>query len=212
MDEEGISMFAGITGASPEVARGFLEMAGGDVERAITLFFENPDLASGVGAGLSGSSSTPAPVGRQSNAAREDSSGVIHIPSDDEDHDMDYHDVESDDGNDGGHAAAVQAANTAQEAEDAAMAKRLQEELYQGSGGAGGGAGGGGSGGSGSGGGMDGEDVRAPIGRTTETLVAPDPAWGSSEGVDSAILEQLRRRRQPNRMCHDACFFDWEMN
>ncbi len=208
MDEEGISMFAGITGASPEVARGFLEMAGGDVERAITLFFENPDLASGVGAGMSGSSSTPAPApapgGRRGNAGREDSSGVIHIPSDDEDHDMDYEDVESDDDNDGGHAAAMQAANTAQEAEDAAMAKRLQEEMYQGPGG------GGGSGGGGSGGGTDGEDVRAPIARTTETLVAPDPTWGPSEGVDSAILEQLRRRRQPPRMCHDHCLLTWD--
>lgn len=187
-------MFAGITGASPEVARGFLEMAGGDIDRAVTLFFENPDLVSGVGAGVSETRASPAPAApRRNTAAREDSSGVIHIPSDDDDdHDMDRVEVDSDDDLDDGHAAAVQAAAMAQEEEDAAMAQRLQQELYQGQGGPGGGAGG-------AGGGIEGEDVRAPIARTTETLVAPDPAWGPNDGVEAAMLEQLRRRRQPPR-------------
>ena len=77
------------------------------------------------------------------------------------------------------------------------MAKRLQEELY--------GEGGHGSG-FGSGPGADG--VRAPIARTTETLVAPDPSWAGGGGggggggddeddLGSAILSQLRRQRHP---------------
>ncbi|RFU77197.1 hypothetical protein TARUN_5038 [Trichoderma arundinaceum] len=177
--EENIHHFVGITGASIDVARGFLEITGGDYQRAIELYFESPDL---VGAGVSSNSaaastSRSAPP-RRVNIGREDASGVIHINSDDdvddEDADMQFNDDGFDDDDDE-RAAAAQAAALAQEEEDAAMAKRLQEELYQESGNAGG-------------------DVRAPIARTTETLVAPDPSWGEQES--SAILEQLRRRRQ----------------
>lgn len=189
MDEDSISSFAGITGSSPEVATGFLQIAGGDLERAVALFFENPELVSGMGAMASDRADRPtaaaAPGTARRGAAREDSSGVIHIPSDDDDDDdeMDYNYADSgaEDADDG-QEAAILAANYAQEEEDAAMAKRLQEELY----GQGGGAGG------------DPEaDVRAPIARTTETLVAPEAAWGPDD--DAAILEQLRRRRPTGR-------------
>ncbi|KAL7793019.1 hypothetical protein V8C37DRAFT_109981 [Trichoderma ceciliae] len=178
--EENIHHFVGITGASIDVARGFLEITGGDYQRAIELYFESPDL---VGAGVSSSNSAAAstsrsapPAPRRANIGREDASGVIHINSDDEDDDgdadMQFHDDGfGDDGEDDNERAAA----LAQEEEDAAMAKRLQEELYQESGHAGG-------------------DVRAPIARTTETLVAPDSSWG--EDGSSAILDQLRRRRQ----------------
>ncbi|KAL9477403.1 hypothetical protein ACSS6W_007244 [Trichoderma asperelloides] len=176
--EESIQHFTDITGASVDVARGFLEITGGDYQRAIELFFESPDL---VGAGVSSNppttSTSQPPAPRRVNIGREDASGVIHINSDDEDEedvDMQYHD-DAFDVDEDERVAAAQAAAFAQEEEDAAMAKRLQEELYQESGSAGG-------------------DVRAPIARTTETLVAPDPSWGEEES--SAILEQLRRRRQ----------------
>lgn len=177
--EESIQHFTDITGASVDVARGFLEITGGDYQRAIELFFESPDL---VGAGVSSNppptaSTSRPPAPRRVNVGREDASGVIHINSDDEDEedvDMQYHD-DAFDVDEDERVAAAQAAAFAQEEEDAAMAKRLQEELYQESGSAGG-------------------DVRAPIARTTETLVAPDPSWGEEES--SAILEQLRRRRQ----------------
>lgn len=189
VDEENISNFAGITGSSTDVARGFLQIAGGDLERAVALFFENPELVSGMSAGLSGtggsSSSRPsaatAPAAASSSrsrrdASREDSSGVIHIPSDDDD-DIDFHDADSgadDNDQNDGHAAAL-AANYAQEDEDAAMARRLQEELYQ-------------QGGPGAE-----SEVRAPIARTTETLVGPEAGWGPDD--DAAFLESLRRRR-----------------
>ena len=179
MDDQ-IPDFMAITSSSPEVARGFLEIAGNDLERAVALFFENPDL---VSSGLSAAASQPpAPVSR-SNIGREDASGVIHIDSDDDDNDMT---MDFDSGpDDGGTQAVAQAVARAQEDEDAAMAKRLQEELYQG------------TEGGGSAGGMAGDDVRAPIARTTETLVAPDPSWGGDDDMHQAILDQLRQRRQP---------------
>ncbi|PCD44435.1 hypothetical protein AU210_003512 [Fusarium oxysporum f. sp. radicis-cucumerinum] len=156
--DDNISTFMSITGTSTDVARSFLEMTAGNFERAIGLFFENPDLVS-------------------------DSAGVIHIDSDD-DQDMQLEDF-SDNDDDNERAVAAQAAALAQEEEDMAMAKRLQEELYQG------------NQGSGSGGNPD--DVRAPIARTTETLVAP--GWGGGEhddGMEAAFLEELRRRRRAN--------------
>ncbi|KAG5983385.1 hypothetical protein E4U55_000061 [Claviceps digitariae] len=186
--DEAISTFVAITGATPEVGRGFIQLANGDFERAVGLYFENPELASGVGAEVSSesaasTSANPRSAGaRRSNLGREDASGVIHISDDDNDAMMsDETDVDSDD--EGQRAAVQQAAAMAQEEEDAAMAKRLQEELY--------------SGGPGGRTGLD--DVRAPIARTTETLVAPDPNWDGSadEATTQRLLEQLRSRRHP---------------
>ncbi|KAF7552390.1 hypothetical protein G7Z17_g4338 [Cylindrodendrum hubeiense] len=182
--DDNIATFNAITGASPDVARSFLEMTAGNFERAIELFYENPDLASGVGAGLSANAalSTTAPAAARPNIGTQDSDGVIHIDSD-EDEQMQFDD-DSDNEVDNDRAVAAQAAALAQEEEDMAMAKRLQEELYQEPGAA-----------SGSGSAM--EDVRAPIARTTETLVAPGPAWGDGDGdMEAALLEQLRRRQQ----------------
>lgn len=62
--------------------------------------------------------------------------------------------------------------------DDEAMARRLQEEAY-GSGGAGGG--------------MD--EVRAPMARTTETLVGPDADWGGPDDMRAAIAEQMAARQ-----------------
>ncbi|KAM0553352.1 hypothetical protein ACHAPJ_007365 [Fusarium lateritium] len=186
--DDNIPTFMAITGASTDVARSFLEMTAGNFERAIELFYENPDLVSGVGAGLSSTNqpaaaSAPAPATTRGNIGRQDSEGIIHIDSDD-DQDMQL-DEDSDNG-DNDRAVAAQAAAQAQEEEDMAMAKRLQEELYQGT--------------QGSGSGGDPDDVRAPIARTTETLVAP--GWGGGgehdDGMESAILEELRQRRRRN--------------
>ena len=64
--------------------------------------------------------------------------------------------------------------------DDEAMARRLQEEAY--------GAGGGGAG-------MD--DIRAPMARTTETLVGPDANWGGGEDdMRASIAEQMMARQQ----------------
>jgi hypothetical protein len=64
--------------------------------------------------------------------------------------------------------------------DDEAMARRLQEEMY----GAGGPAGE--------------EEVRAPMQRTTETLIGPGSNWGPADDdddVDALVQEQLARRR-----------------
>lgn len=189
MDEH-ISTFVAITGATADIARGFLQITNGEVEPAVGLYFENPDLASGVGAGVTGSGggseTALPPAARTSNIGRQDASGVIHISDDEDDDVMHIEDDEDESGADE-RAAVEQAAALAQEEEDAAMAKRLQEELYQG--------------GSGPGGAGPNDDVRAPIARTTETLVAPDMSWdgGMDEESTHRLLEQLRGRRHPPR-------------
>jgi len=90
---------------------------------------------------------------------------------------------------DSGDAALAQTvARTTQEEEDAAMAKRLQEELYAENA-------------------TTADGIRAPIERTTETLVAPsgygipslDDDAMDEASMEDAIVEQLRRRRQPRR-------------
>ncbi|OAA55717.1 uas [Cordyceps fumosorosea ARSEF 2679] len=194
MADENISNFSAITGSSVHVARGYLELAHDDFERAVALYFENPDLVSGMSAanlssttnnrGATSAAAPPATSSTRGAVSREDSSGVIHIPSDDDEMDYNYADSGAEDNHDddedgSGHQAALLAASYAQEDEDAAMARRLQEEFYQ------------------QGGGGAEADVRAPIARTTETLVAPESAWGPAD--DQAILESLRRRRPAAR-------------
>ena len=69
--------------------------------------------------------------------------------------------------------------------DDEAMARRLQEEMY------------GGAGGDAGGGMMDEEGVRAPMARTTETLVGPGSNWRDDEGeMRAAVAEQLAARQQ----------------
>jgi hypothetical protein len=64
--------------------------------------------------------------------------------------------------------------------DDEAMARRLQQEMY--------------------GGGQDNEDeVRAPMARTTETLVGPGADFGSGEDMHADILSQLRARQRGGR-------------
>lgn len=167
--------FSGITGATAQVARHFLQMTDFDLGQAIQLYFDSPDLAA---AAASTGPAPPVPTSsRPSRAGREDGNGVVHLDSDDE-VDMDAPDNASDDESAGPSAAGGNAQNTYED--DEAMARRLQAEMYQ-SGGAMGAA--------------DDDDVRAPIARTTETLLGP----GSHMGASESILDQLRNRRGPPR-------------
>ncbi|XDG10008.1 hypothetical protein ABKA04_009623 [Annulohypoxylon sp. FPYF3050] len=180
MDEE-VEQFMSITGVAGEhVARGYLEISGGDPMQAIQLYFENPELEASFNAP---SASTSAPTrqpptatsGNRTFTGREDSRGVIHIDDDDDD-DVQMADDEfgvPDDEDDD--VAAI--ARNAQEEEDAAMARRLQEEMYSENH-------------------ASGDGVRAPIAQTTETLAAPDPSWGLDDDREAAVMEQLRRRRR----------------
>lgn len=184
MDED-VAQFQAITGNdSEQVARGYLEISGNDPMQAIQLFFENPELASSFTTQANNPSSSHSPSAAQPRApsGRQDDHGVIHIDSDDDG------DVEmsqpSDHGNhitipdNDGHEDIAALARQAQEDEDAAMARRLQDDMYSQDPGA-----------------VDG--VRAPMARTTETLVAPDPSWSlDDDDREAAVLEQLRRRQQ----------------
>lgn len=189
MDED-ISNFVAITAASAEAARGYLEMANNNLEQAIQLFFESPDLQHSFNAPPPATSSTapPVPASTRPNVGRQDERGVIHIDSDDDgDTAMTVDDMEDNFGHDDSEIAAnaqvAAIARSAQEDEDAAMAKRLQEELYSERGPGGGG---------GASGGQD--EVRSPIARTTETLVGGYDGDGGGMDMDTIIRAQMRQR------------------
>jgi UBX domain-containing protein 7 len=94
----------------------------------------------------------------------EDEQGVVHLDSDDEGF-----------GGPGGHNP-ISGDGTSDDfvEDDAAMARRLQEELYAG--------------------GDQANTVRAPMARTTETLVGPDHVNFEDGEMQRAILNQLRGR------------------
>ncbi|KAH9999730.1 hypothetical protein F4779DRAFT_605169 [Xylariaceae sp. FL0662B] len=165
--------FMNVTGVTAEhVARGYLDISGGDASQAIQLYFENPELQASFNAPAASSSSStrqPATSSASSRSARhtgrEDDRGVIHIDDDDEgdfpmgddtNDDFVMHEDDDDD------ITAI--ARTAQEEEDAAMARRLQEEMYSENP-------------------TSADGVRAPIARTTETLAAPDPSWDFEDAI-----------------------------
>ncbi|CAI7678865.1 unnamed protein product [Penicillium pancosmium] len=105
----------------------------------------------------------------------EDESGVVHIDSDSDDDNRTERPT---------HPAA-----SATFEDDAAMARRLQEEMY------GGGGPGGAPGAGGGNGDFDDEGVRAPMARTTETLVGPGAAdFDDEDDMHTNILSQLRAR------------------
>jgi hypothetical protein len=181
--EADIESFMGITGANHTAAEHMLELCGSELEQAIQLWFTDEDLQrslSNVGSSTAAAAATAsASRGNQPNRSRvgrEDAHGVIHIDSDD---DVPMTEDETDDAD-----QAANIARLAQEEEDEAMAKRMQEELY--------GQGGGGGGGGGQG--DEEEGVRAPMARTTETLLGP--TYGEEDDGHEAVLEQLRRRQQ----------------
>ena len=179
-NNEDVEAFMGITGANRTAAERILELCGSELEQAIQLWFTDEDLqrslsnagSSTMAAGASTTSASRSARPNRPQVGREDAQGVIHIDSDD---DVLMTEDETDDTDE-----AVNVARQAQEEEDAAMAKKLQEELYSG-------------GGSGQAGGAD-EDVRAPMARTTETLVGPN--FDDGDDGHAAVLEQMRRRQQ----------------
>lgn len=181
--DEAVGDFCAITGATPQVARHFLSIADGDPSQAIQLFFDSPDLASAA----TEVSQQPPPVAvassrppvKSSSGGREDEHGVVHLDSDSDDMTMD----ETDDNIlETTHTPPLPTSTTGPQGsayeDDEAMARRLQEEMY-------------------AGGDMardyDLDGVRAPLARTTETLVGPGADWGPDD-VQSNVLQQMRQR------------------
>lgn len=182
--------FMGITGASETAARRVLEMCGGDFEQSIMLWYADEELQRSLstpGAAAASTSSTAAGASSGQNRqaerqaarriGREDDRGVIHIDSDEE-QDVTMTELEDTDYDSDDEVASV--ARRAQEEEDAAVAQRLQEELYSNQTNA------------------DEDGVRAPMARTTETLV--EPAYGGYDELQDTMLEQLRRRERAQGM------------
>jgi hypothetical protein len=130
--DEAIDTFTAFTGASSDIARRYLGMTENNTEQAIQLYFDSPDLASGIDrppqppqqrAPSIPHSTHPHPVATR--AGREDAQGVVHLDSD-EDEPMEV------DGGDDEQSAARAAAAAADIEDDEAMARRMQEELYAG--------------------------------------------------------------------------------
>lgn len=163
-----VEQFTSITGASAGQATQYLRLTDNNFEQAIQLFFEDPSLATGSPEARPRSAPPPIPFHSRPTYT-EDASGVVHIPSDDEGSDLiDLEDAEE---------APQQQAPPHTEG-DEAMARRLQEEMYQGAG-------------------VDPDGVRAPISRTTETLVGPGARWGGDDAdLDSMVAEQMLRRQR----------------
>lgn len=202
MDDTALATFTSITGTTPDRATQYLRLTEGDLQQAIELFYAND------GAELEGPDSTipgqisQAPTVPTSQTrppghrpAYEDEDGVVHIDSD-QDSDID---VESTNRNSrqattgavrsasnphtpSASAQPLQQASTDVDA-DEALARRLQEEFYGGAGGANG---------------LDEDGIRAPMARTTETLIGPDSFDpDNAEDMHVAVLEQIRARHRP---------------
>lgn len=165
MDEE-IANFVAFTSATPQQAQQYLALTDNNVEQAVELFFNNPDLAA----------SAPAPPPAQPAASRTTGSHPNDAIAIDDDDDAEFMDEDE------GTAASAAAGHSVED--DEAMARRLQEEMY-GSGGGGGGAGAGLQ-----------DEVRAPMARTTETLVGPGSNYMDDPGdMRAAVMEQMMARQ-----------------
>ena len=215
MDADAIAQFAGITGSSDHIAAQYLGFAEGNTEQAIELFYANEGADLEASPTHTHQSQAPPPIPPPSTRPSghrqgyEDEEGIVHIDSDQEDQDYmdDDGDVQITDrsrrqvptagrpdssSRESGHATpSTGQARTVDN--DEAMARRLQEEFY-------------GASGRNNGNGNTSSDVvdeygyRAPMGRTTETLVGPgsfDPT--TAEEMRAAVMEQMMARRQHAR-------------
>lgn len=206
MTDEAVAQFISFTSSTTERAEQYLRLTDGDIQQAIDLFFANDGndaygSTSAPTASAQSAAQSARGVHRQAATSRprqdyEDEDGVVHIDSD--------RDLTDDD------EPQVTGFNTRQAArpgrsrsdvrtpssmtpppartatnlvdEDEAMARRLQEEFY------------------GDAGLVDelGPDgVRAPLARTTETLVGPESFDSTNrDELRDAVLEQMQIRQR----------------
>jgi UBX domain-containing protein 7 len=170
-----IAQVVNITSASPERAAQYLQLADGDVESAIMLYFENGGADPAGGAA---SYATPAPP---PTSSRPSGTGDAQDPIDvDESNVSDDNDPEITGFRKVGGPEAEPSARGETFDADAEYARRLQEEMY------GGGAGQGPAGE---------EEIRAPIARQTETLLGPGPEMGPLDDRDipAHVMQQMHR-------------------
>ncbi|KIW98543.1 uncharacterized protein Z519_00204 [Cladophialophora bantiana CBS 173.52] len=173
--DEAIATVVSVCGTTPELASQYVQLADGDPNQAVQLFFENG------GADLAAASSRPPPP----SDSRMPGGRLNPIDADDDDNISDDNDPEITGFRKTSHRdTASPPARGADYEDDEAMARRLQNEMY----------------GEGA---MD-NVVRAPIARQAETLVGPGAAALPMAGpaYASAIEERMRvieRRREQAR-------------
>ena len=194
MDAEALTNFTAITGTTNDRARQYLTLTDGNLEQAIELYYTSdgvdlePVQQNAPAQPLQVPSIPPSSTrsGRR-RQGYEDNSGVVHVDSESE--------PEADDNDDETlqqtstsrvrpqpDASASSTGRAGLVEDDEAMARRLQEELY---------------GATGAGDVVDAEGIRAPLARTTETLVGPGTYdMDDEDDIQAAVLEQMRARRQ----------------
>ncbi|OAP62343.1 hypothetical protein AYL99_04546 [Fonsecaea erecta] len=174
--DEAIATVVSVCGTTPELASQYVQLADGDPNQAVQLFFENG------GADLTGNSSRPPPPPPSSSNAHRPGEPLNLIDDDADENISDDNDPEIT-----GFRKIPQRATPSGPArgadyeDDEAMARRLQNEMY--------------------GEGVMDESVRAPIARQAEVLVGPGSAAPPMDpAVYSNAVEQrmqaLERRRQ----------------
>ncbi|KAL8661835.1 MAG: hypothetical protein Q9202_005261 [Teloschistes flavicans] len=202
MDDTSLAQFASITGTKPETARQYLAFTDGDVQQAIELFFANDGADLDVPASSNApSSSHPPPVPdpttrpNASHQSGRDSDGIVHIDSESDLEDTDYPPARD---ADSVRRQPVTGGSTSLQHipsgpmppsfppgpidDDEAFARQLQQEMY---------------GEAGTNSAMGPEGVRAPIARTTETLIGPDSFDPNDpEDMNAAVLQQIRARQR----------------
>ena len=175
--DEAIATVVTVTGSTPEIAAQYVQLADGDPNQAVQLFFENG------GADLGGASAQPQPHPHPSTTSHETShatgSAQDPVNLDDEGNISDDNDPEVT-----GYGKTTQSNAPPRPAgdfeDDEAMARRLQEEMYGDTG-------------------ME-DVVRAPIARQAETLLGPtaEVLHPSGPEYDAALEGHMRafqRRR-----------------
>lgn len=190
--DDAVAQFVSITNSRPQIAEQYLKLSDGHLEQAMQLFFESGGVDL-VDQDTAATDYHTQPVASRSSPPRQQSSGhvgsdqVVHIDSDEDisdDNDPRItgwrrrsqpglgHDVPS---RNFGHATPP--SRNPDTEDDEAIARRMQEELYAGRDASGG--------------------VRAPLARTTETLVGPGADWGNDgdDEMAAAIEAQMAARR-----------------
>ncbi|KAL8764029.1 MAG: hypothetical protein Q9184_000317 [Pyrenodesmia sp. 2 TL-2023] len=206
MEDGALAQFASITGTKPEKAQQYLSFTDGDVQQAIELFFANEGADLDVPATSNPSTSFSAPPLPESSSrpqagqqARQYSHGIVHINSDSDSETLEYtatrpsaaprrQDILSSSTSPAHRIPTSSAPSTYQAPasgveDDEAFARQLQQEMY---------------GDAGTNSAVDPEGVRAPIARTTETLIGPDSFDPSDpEDINTAVYQQIRARQRP---------------
>jgi hypothetical protein len=182
MDDDLVAQFSAITDTDASKAAAYLRLTDGNMEQAVQLYFEDPNLAADAPAAGPSQPPTRQPAAQPAPRARryaEDEDGVVHIPDDSDEDDLD---LDMDDADDTAQPPPAPASGPSSYSpaveDDEAMARRLQEEMYQAAG-------------------RDPEGVRAPIGRKTQTLVGGGDDY---DDVDvHAMLQHQMAARQARR-------------